>query len=561
MELYILIIAGVIIYGFLSNRNSKRITYSDESGERKTESLQRRKSRKFLTVEKPENFEITPEIKNILDLMDSTQQNIFLTGKAGTGKSTLLRHFRATTSKSHAVVAPTGIAAINVQGQTIHSFFGFRVGVTLGSVRFVSYEKLKVLRSLETLIIDEISMVRADLLDCIDKSLQINRRSKLPFGGVQVIAIGDPYQLPPVVTATEEKFIQRTYGAPHFFNAISYKTGNFTTRELTKVYRQSDNVFIDILNAIRTGDQSESHISQLNSLTGSNKPTDSSIKLVTTNKMAQMINQSQLDKIQSEVMVYTAQVSGNFSEKAAPTAIELGLKEGARIMLLNNDKDGRWVNGDVGLIIGLGKSSVKVKFEDGTYEDVEPNIWENIQFEYDEETKKIEPVVVGKFVQLPIKLAWAVTIHKSQGKTYDNVHIDFGSGTFAPGQAYVALSRVTSLNGLSFESPILPDDVLIDEVVKSFMMPDSVKKVPAPAQKDSRSKATEQKQTSVAKSDINKLKFFIQNAERYATGTKKSKEKVNHAIKVFSLIKDSLSDNEVKAYESALKRYKSRLVR
>lgn len=556
-----MIFAGVIIYGVLSSRKSKGITYTDQSGEKKTESLQRRKSRKFLTVNKPEGFNITPEIRSILDLMDNTKQNVFLTGKAGTGKSTLLRHFRATTNKNHAVVAPTGIAAINVQGQTIHSFFGFRIGVTLGSVRPVSYEKLKVIRNLETLIIDEISMVRADLLDCIDKALRINRRNTLPFGGVQVIAIGDPYQLPPVVTASEEKFIQRTYGAPHFFNAMSYKTSNFTTRELTKVYRQSDGVFIDILNAIRTGDHSESHINQLNSLTRSNRPTDSSIKLVTTNNMAQMINQSQLDLIQSEAAHYSAQVSGNFSEKAAPTAIDLYLKEGARVMLLNNDREGRWVNGDVGLIIGLSKSSVKVKFEDGTYEDVEPNIWENIQFEFDEETQKIEPVIVGKFVQLPVKLAWAVTIHKSQGKTYEYVHIDFGSGTFAPGQAYVALSRVTSLNGLSFETPILPNDVLIDKAVKIFMVPELIKKkVTSLVDKEDVDIAREQKQDDIAKSDINKLKFFIQNAERYATGTKKSKEKVEHSIKVFNAMKNNLSDDEIKDFESALKRYKGKLL-
>lgn len=555
MEIYLLFIVVIIIYGYFSSRkDDKKITYTDTTGEKKTESLQRRKPRQVLTIEKPENFKKTPEILHILNLMESSKQNIFLTGKAGTGKSTLLRYFRTTTKKSHAVVAPTGIAAINVQGQTIHSFFGFSIGITFGSVRYANNEKLKVLRNLNTLIIDEISMVRADLLDCIDKSLRMNRRNYLPFGGVQIIAIGDPYQLPPVVTASEEKFIQRTYGGPHFFNAKSYEAGNFTTLELTKIYRQSDDVFINILNAIRTGDHREEHINSLNSLTSKNTATDNSIKLVTTNKMAQMINQSHIDKLPTEASTYTAQVSGNFTEKAAPTEMELTLKEGSRVMLLNNDKEGRWVNGDVGVVIGLDKSTVKVKFDDGTFDDVEPNAWENIQFQYDEETQKIEPVIVGRFVQLPLKLAWAVTIHKSQGKTYDKVHIDFGSGTFAPGQAYVALSRVTSLEGLSFATPVLSNDVLIDNNVKAFMQQSSYSD-----SSEDKSPEVRKNNGQATKSDINKLKFFIENAERYATGTKKSIEKVENAKRTFEAIQDSLSNDEITAFQEAIAKYNSRL--
>jgi ATP-dependent exoDNAse (exonuclease V) alpha subunit len=566
MEILLIIGAIIVISAiFSNNKSSSKITYTDETGTQKTESLQRRKSRHVANIEQPANFEMSIENKRVLDLMAGKQQNIFLTGKAGTGKSTLLRYFRSTTTKNHAVVAPTGIAAINVQGQTIHSFFGFKVGVTLGTVRYASYEKLKVLRNIETLIIDEISMVRADLLDCMDKSLRMNRRNNLPFGGVQIIAIGDPYQLPPVVTASEEKFIMRTYGAPHFFKANSYKSGNFKTVELNKIYRQSDPEFIGILNAVRTGEHKAEHINQLHALTTQNRPTGKSIHLVTTNQMAQSINRTQLGLLSTNPVTYTAQSEGNFSERVAPTDIELTLKEGAKVMLLNNDRDGRWVNGDVGTIIGLDKSAARVKFDDdGSFEDVGPNIWENIQFQYDEETHKIEPVVVGRFVQLPIKLAWAVTIHKSQGKTYDNVHIDFGSGTFAPGQAYVALSRATSPAGLSFEAPMMLDDVLIDKHVKEFMQ-GKTRKLPVASQQASspnkpvtstrRAKAPH----NVTKSSLSQLKFFVQNPEKYASGTQKSRKKVAAAKKTFELIRNQLSDKDIAVYDTAMKKYSAKV--
>lgn len=565
MELLVVIGVIIAISAVLGGgKSKKKITYTDESGFKKTESLQRRKSRHISVIERPENFEMTPENKRIIELMESTQQNIFLTGKAGTGKSTLLRYFRAVTPKKHAVVAPTGIAAINVQGQTIHSFFSFKVGVTLGTVRYASYEKLKVLRNLDTLIIDEISMVRADLLDCIDKSLRMNRRSNLPFGGVQVIAIGDPYQLPPVVTASEEKFILRTYGAPHFFKASSYKAGNFATVELKKIYRQSDGDFIDILNAVRTGDHKTEHIDQLHNLTSGNVSTEKSIHLVTTNQMAKSINNTQLDLLSTDPVIYTAQTEGNFSEKAAPTDVELILKEGAKIMLLNNDREGRWVNGDVGTIIGLGKSTAKVKFDDGTFDDVGPHVWEKIQFEYDEETHKIEPVVIGRFVQLPIKLAWAVTIHKSQGKTYDNVHIDLGSGTFAPGQAYVALSRATSPAGLSFEAPMLLDDVLIDEHVKHFMQGTSYGKIVPRQREEIAPRRTQSQQSpkisqntqrsSLTQSQKNRLEYFNKNPKLYA-GSVKARDKVIY----LKSISHQFSKSQTEQFNKSLEVWKANL--
>lgn len=560
MELMLIVGVIIVVYAIFGNISSQKVTYTDESGNKKTESLQRRKSQAIATIERPENFDMSSENIRVLDLMNNTHQNIFLTGKAGAGKSTIINYFRATTKKNQAVVAPTGIAAINVKGQTIHSFFSFKIGVTPSTVRFVSADKLRVLRNLETLIIDEISMVRADLLDCIDKSLRLNRRSNLPFGGVQIIAVGDPYQLPPVVIASEEKYIMRMYGSPHFFKAHSYQAGNFIMEELNKIYRQSDPEFIGILNAVRTGDHKNEHINQLHALTESNVPTGKSIHLVTTNKMAQSINSTQLGLLTTEPTTYTAQTEGNFSEKSAPTDMELILKEGAKVMLLNNDREGRWVNGDIGTIIGLDKSTVRVKFDDNTFDDVGPNAWENIQFQYDEETQKIEPVIIGRFVQLPIKHAWAVTIHKSQGKTYENVHIDFGSGTFAPGQAYVALSRATSPGGLSFESPMLLDDVLIDEHVKIFMGSKPQSKQTIPKQKTPPA-SQPKREFNATKSNLNQLKFFVQNSERYASGTQKSLDKVEAVKKTFEAVKDKLSSRDIAAYEVAMKKYSAKIKR
>jgi ATP-dependent DNA helicase PIF1 len=563
----IIVIIWVIAVKSGSNGNAK-VTYTDATGTQRSENLQRRRSRNVSVIERPDNFIMTAENERILSLMESASQNIFLTGKAGTGKSTLLRYFRSTTHKNHAVVAPTGIAAINVQGQTIHSFFGFKVGVTVGTVRFASADRLKVLRALDTLIIDEISMVRADLLDCIDRSLRMNRRNDRPFGGVQVIAIGDPYQLPPVVTSSEQKFILNTYGAPHFFKAHSYKAGNFKTEELNKVHRQSDPEFIGILNAVRTGNHSSEHIALLQKLTENNIPSEKSIHLVTTNQMAQVINKSQLETLSGRSATYTAKSEGNFSEKSAPTEVELTLKEGAKVMLLNNDKEGRWVNGDVGTIIGLGTSSVRLKFEDGTFDDVENHSWENIRFEYDEETHKIEPVVIGRFVQLPIKLAWAITIHKSQGMSYDYLHVDFGSGTFAPGQAYVALSRARTPQGLSFEAPMLAQDVIVDQYVKIFMGGASTPAAPTTlptrqVQTPSTPPASRQpvqQNFKPTQANVNQLKFFIQNPNGYTSGSAKAREKVKIAQLTFHSVKDQLSGEQVAAYESAIRLYKSKVI-
>jgi len=567
------IVIALIGYGIVSSLwnatfGKKKITYTDAQGKKQTETLQKRQPREILGFEKPE-IELTPEIQNILNKFENTKDNIFLTGKAGTGKSTLLRYFRATTNKNYAVVAPTGIAAINVQGQTIHSFFGFGIDVTQDRIKYARGEKQSIMLNLETLVIDEISMVRADLLDCINKSLQMNKSSNLPFGGVQIIAIGDPYQLPPVVKTPEYKFFKTVYKTPYFFSSNSYQAGKFTTYELSKIYRQSDPQFIRILNVVRSGDATVEDISELNSKTNAKVPHETAIKLVTTNVLAKSINATELAKIPSEAKLYRGTITGDFKEDQTPTDLELYLKEGARIMLLNNETNRRWVNGDIGTIIEIGQGVVKVKFDDNTYDDVPLHEWDNVKFIFDEEKRKILPEVVGKFIQLPIKLAWAVTIHKSQGMTYENVHIDFGNGTFAPGQAYVALSRCTSLDGLSFETPMSFGDVIVDNDVKAFMEgrasdigKQPIKNINLPHETtdtDTISQISSIRTDTVDKSDINKLKFFVEFPEKYATGTAKAKEKVDHAKATFEKSKATFDIEFIDAYYDALEKYNKKL--
>ena len=546
---------GFVAYAYLSNNNTnKKVSYTSAEGTKVSENLQRRSKRQILNIEKP-NIDLTPELLGILEKFEDPKLNIFLTGKAGTGKSTLLKYFRSTTNKNHAVVAPTGIAAINVQGQTIHSFFNFGINITPSSVRHVPLDKLLLLRKLDVLIIDEISMVRADLLDSIDISLRKNRRNNLPFGGVKMIVIGDPYQLPPVVKSEQKKYFETVYQSPHFFSAKSYEAGNFSKIELTRVHRQSDPVFINILNSIRDGTVTQIQIDELNNLTQTNIVGIDAIKLVSTNALAKAINESELNKIESHGKVYKGHISGDFKENIIPAEIDLLLKEGAKIMLLNNERNGRWVNGDIGIIIGLNENSVRVKFDDNTYDDVEINEWDNIRFIFDEVENKILPEVIGKYIQLPIKLAWAVTIHKSQGQSHKNVHIDFGKGTFAPGQAYVAISRCTSLQGLSFESPLILQDIIVDPIVNKFMGVEVKDK----AINELELNKVNSYEKVIPKSDLNKLKSFINNPYGYAINTSHCINKVKYVKEVFAQF-ENIMDKETKdSYKEALSIYNHKM--
>lgn len=426
-----------------------------------------------------DHIEINEQFKRALDLMEQTNKNVFITGKAGTGKSTLLEYFRSITKKKIVVLAPTGVAALNVGGETIHSFFGFLPDVTMESVKKLYPRDRKTYQELDAIVIDEISMVRADLLDCVDKFLRLNGKNALaPFGGIQMIFIGDLYQLPPVVTTKEKKIFTEHYKSPYFFDAKIFKELAIEFIELEKVYRQKDAKFIELLNQIRNNTITEDSINILNSRVGAqlaHKEDDFIIYLTTLNQMALDINREYLNKLPGKVYQWVAEVSGEFDPGAFPTDFELTIKPGAQVMMLNNDVQRRWVNGTLGRVhkVKYAKEEeydvIVVQLQNGKKVNVEPFTWGIYHFEYNEETKQIESEVVGSFTQYPLKLAWAVTIHKSQGKTFDRVIIDVGRGTFAGGQVYVALSRCTSFEGISLKKPIKKGHIFTDRRIVKFL--------------------------------------------------------------------------------------------
>jgi ATP-dependent exoDNAse (exonuclease V) alpha subunit len=417
------------------------------------------------------------EGQQVLDILDTSSAHLLLTGRAGTGKSTLLQHFRQTTSKKLVVLAPTGVAAVNVNGQTVHSFFGFRPGITLDKVRARSRGQNPIYKQLDMIIIDEISMVRADLLDCIEKFLRLNGRYEgQPFGGIQMVFIGDLYQLPPVVPEDEQELFETVYASPYFFDAEAYAKANMTRVELTEVYRQRDPIFVEILDALRTGALNGPQRTYLNRQCFRQRAQTegSPIQLVTTNHMADRINHNYLERLPGKAQLYTGEIRGTFGERQLPTHERLRLRPQARVMLLNNDTEGRWINGDLGLVETLPgadhpEQAVRVRLDRGERVDVLRHKWEVIRFRYNPERDRIESEVMGSFTQYPLRLAWAVTIHKAQGKTFDEVVVDFGRGTFAPGQAYVALSRCTSMAGLVLRRPLEQRHVLTDARIETFL--------------------------------------------------------------------------------------------
>ncbi|NQV12341.1 AAA family ATPase [Candidatus Uhrbacteria bacterium] len=423
-------------------------------------------------------IKITKEFKEAYDAIEKTNNNIFLTGRAGTGKSTLLKHFRTKTKKKHVVLAPTGVAALNVKGQTIHSFFGFHPEIQRGRVHKAKEEDLPFFEKIDTIIIDEISMVRADLLDCVDRALRLNRgRPSDAFGGVQMVFIGDLFQLPPVVTRDDEDRFKTEYPSPYFFSSEAMVGTEVKIIELQKVHRQKEKSFVDLLNNVRTGVVQSSDVESWNK---SHDPffdpaneSDYTVHLTTTNKMAQQRNDFELKKLDSKEWVLKAQTMGELGTRKMPSEATLKIKKGARIMFTTNDPAKRWVNGSLGVITaikqkGLGKfPTVFVKLEDGDEVEVLQHKWEI--FEYGLNGKSFEENVVGAYSQYPIALAWAVTIHKAQGKTFDNVLIDVGWGAFAHGQMYVALSRCTSLKGITLLKPFRTKDVIVDRAVLDYM--------------------------------------------------------------------------------------------
>lgn len=420
---------------------------------------------------------INEEKRLIFSRLEKERKHFFVTGKAGTGKSTLLQYFRKHSTKSIAVIAPTGVAALNVAGQTLHSFFGFRPDTDSGSIKKVSKNKRRLYTQLEALVIDEISMVRSDTLDMVDLFLRKNRDIDEPFGGVQMIFFGDLFQLPPVVQSSEETFFETQYESPYFFDAHVMRETSLDVVELLQPFRQSDPDFLDLLDALRQGTFSPHHAQLLRRRVRSDFSSSSNelyITLVTTNAMADVYNTRHLEELHGSDSRYEAEIAGNFESVAFPTKQQLHLKAGAQVMMLNNDMQKRWVNGTLGIIEQIEKTQssddrIRVRFLDGTNAWVDKHTWEMIAFSYDEETRSVVSRSVGFFKQYPLALAWAVTIHKSQGKTFDRVVIDWGRGSFAHGQSYVALSRCRSLERVVLKRPLFSGDIIVDPKVRSYV--------------------------------------------------------------------------------------------
>lgn len=431
-----------------------------------------------IAVPEPQAIDLNPEFQKALSLMEDTSKNLFLTGRAGTGKSTLLTYFRRHTKKKVVVLAPTGVAALNVRGQTIHSFFKFKPGITLQNVKR-AYKKdgsKNLYAKIDTIVIDEISMVRSDLLDCVDKFLRLNRDSALSFGGVQMIFIGDLYQLPPVVTGPERKIFKTHYASQYFFDAKVFGDLRLEFIELEKVYRQKDGAFIELLNAVRNNSATEEHLLRINKRHNPDfaaDPKSFTIYLTTTNDLADTINNRQLSFLKQKQHTYHGNVTGSFEKNSLPTDIELSVKAGSQVMMLNNDSQGRWVNGTIGKIVSIerdeGGDMLLVQMSDGRTREVTPFTWELFRFSFDQNKNSLISETVGTFTQYPMRLAWAVTIHKSQGKTFDNVIIDIGRGTFVHGQLYVALSRCTSFEGIVLKKPVAKKHIFMDWRVVKFV--------------------------------------------------------------------------------------------
>lgn len=437
-----------------------------------------------LYVEDPDGtYYSNRELDTAFRIVEQTGANLFLTGRAGTGKTTFLNRLRECSDKNIVVLAPTGVAAINAGGVTIHSFLQFPfapfvpgdgfVGETRKFNRF-NREKLQIIRGLDLLVIDEISMVRPDTLDAIDASLRLMRGSGRPFGGVQLLLIGDLRQLAPVVREEEWQMLSGFYSSPYFFESIALGKAGFITVELSKVYRQNDSGFLSLLNSIREGHPDDSVLQALNKRYRASLPpgTDNGyIRLTTHNASASKINESKLEAIGEELFVYDADITGNFPESAYPSENRLFLKKGAQVMFVRNDsgEDRRFYNGMIATVSDLSADSVYVRPLDGrSVIKVGRAVWENVTFSVDGQTGKIIQKVEGTFSQIPLRLAWAITIHKSQGLTFDKAIIDAGQ-SFAPGQAYVALSRCRTLDGLLLESRLTRQAVFTDDCVTSFM--------------------------------------------------------------------------------------------
>jgi ATP-dependent DNA helicase PIF1 len=420
----------------------------------------------------PSGIQPTEQYQAALDHIQHGEGHLFVTGRAGTGKSTLLRALRDVLTDEMVVLAPTGLAAVNVGGQTIHSFFGF-------PPRLIKPEDIKrsrngkVMRTLKHLVIDEVSMVRSDMMWAIDHALRVNRgRPREPFGGVRLMMFGDLHQLPPVVQQSEVSgYLDEEFNGPFFFSVPALREQAGTSLiELDHVFRQSEGPFLRVLNHIRDGEVDAEDLEVLNGRVAKVRTLaegDAYVILTPTNAAAQRINLAYLQALKGEAQTYEAGVTGEFNPGAHPTDQVLTLKAGAKVILLRNDADRRWVNGTIARITRLEDKAIWIDI-DGREFEVEPVAWENRRYAYDQGEQKVVETVAGTFKQFPLRLAWALTIHKSQGLTLDKVFIDLGKGTFAHGQTYVALSRCRTLEGLALARPLRPSDIVFDRAAMGY---------------------------------------------------------------------------------------------